>query len=76
MRFFGLNMLPKAHTHIRKCNIFQLNFVKQYSTTLEPKEPVVLSKTIPGPKSTDLKTQLGAVQRRIDHIATSLHISV
>ncbi|KAM8707543.1 hypothetical protein ACLKA7_005086 [Drosophila subpalustris] len=55
-------MLPKAHMHMRKCNVFQHNLVKQYSTTLEPKEPVVRSKTIPGPKSSELKTQLGAVQ--------------
>lgn len=55
-------MLPKAHTHLRKLNAFQASLVKPYSTTSEPKEPVVRTKTIPGPKSAELKNQLGAVQ--------------
>lgn len=39
--------------------------MKAYSTSLEPKEPAVISKTIPGPKSLELKAQLGAVQVKL-----------
>ncbi|ALC44300.1 CG7433, partial [Drosophila busckii] len=38
------------------------NCIKAYSTTSEPKEPIVRTKTIPGPKSIELKNQLSAVQ--------------
>ncbi|EDV97996.1 GH17185 [Drosophila grimshawi] len=36
--------------------------MKAYSTSLEPKEPLVRTQTIPGPKSAELKAQLNAVQ--------------
>lgn len=35
---------------------------KRYSTNVEPKEPVVKTKSIPGPKSIELKKQLDSVQ--------------
>lgn len=38
--------------------------MKAYSTNWEPKEPIVRTKTIPGPKSAELKSQLSAVQVR------------
>ncbi|XP_062130505.1 4-aminobutyrate aminotransferase, mitochondrial [Drosophila sulfurigaster albostrigata] len=36
--------------------------VKFYSATAEPKEPVVRTKTIPGPKSVELNKKLGEIQ--------------
>ncbi|KAH8411152.1 hypothetical protein KR222_008744, partial [Zaprionus bogoriensis] len=44
------------------CIISKENCLKSYSTSVEPKEPQVVSTTIPGPKSLELKQQLGNVQ--------------
>ncbi|EDW70352.2 4-aminobutyrate aminotransferase, mitochondrial [Drosophila virilis] len=63
MSSFLVNVLPKAHTYARsKCSIYGVNCMKAYSTNWEPKEPIVRTKTIPGPKSAELKSQLSAVQ--------------
>ncbi|XP_001985648.2 4-aminobutyrate aminotransferase, mitochondrial [Drosophila grimshawi] len=63
MRSFCFNALPKAHIYVRnKYGIFGTNCMKAYSTSLEPKEPLVRTQTIPGPKSAELKAQLNAVQ--------------
>ncbi|XP_005182496.1 4-aminobutyrate aminotransferase, mitochondrial [Musca domestica] len=37
--------------------------VKHYSSLAEPKEPILKTSTIPGPKSLELKKQLGAIQQ-------------
>uniref|UniRef100_A0A1A9VU85 (S)-3-amino-2-methylpropionate transaminase n=1 Tax=Glossina austeni TaxID=7395 RepID=A0A1A9VU85_GLOAU len=37
-------------------------FVKYFTTLPEPKEPIIMSATIPGPKSLELKEKLGGVQ--------------
>lgn len=39
-----------------------VNCMRAYSTNWEPKEPILRTKTIPGPKSTELKNQLSTVQ--------------
>ncbi|XP_060655103.1 4-aminobutyrate aminotransferase, mitochondrial [Drosophila nasuta] len=62
MRFLGLNKLPIAQAHLRALNNAGVNSVKFYSATAEPKEPVVRTKTIPGPKSVELNKKLGEIQ--------------
>ncbi|KAH8397172.1 hypothetical protein KR215_010248 [Drosophila sulfurigaster] len=42
--------------------MFLILGVKFYSATAEPKEPVVRTKTIPGPKSVELNKKLGEIQ--------------
>ncbi|XP_068149172.1 4-aminobutyrate aminotransferase, mitochondrial [Drosophila tropicalis] len=60
-----INALPKAHKYLKtKYTITQLHRsnVCAYSTLKEPKEPIVKTKEIPGPKSIELKNKLNAVQ--------------
>ncbi|XP_033239235.1 4-aminobutyrate aminotransferase, mitochondrial [Drosophila pseudoobscura] len=54
MRHLLLNTLIKQNVYRLGCN--------RYSTIQEPKEPIVKSKAIPGPKSLELKDKLDAVQ--------------
>ncbi|XP_030375245.1 4-aminobutyrate aminotransferase, mitochondrial [Scaptodrosophila lebanonensis] len=64
MRHFFLKTLPKAHKYVKsqQSGVLENNWAKAYSTSSEPKEPIVRTKTIPGPKSIELKNQLEAVQ--------------
>ncbi|KRK05339.1 uncharacterized protein Dyak_GE29084, partial [Drosophila yakuba] len=54
MRSLWLNTLTKQ-------SLYRLS-TKRYSTNIEPKEPVVKTKSIPGPKSIELRKQLDSVQ--------------